>query len=270
MPIPVRERIYVLAYSRQEFRAWASEHRSARWRFEYAWRSDQVEGLRQGSCHVALLGWRERSNVAELEQAVEARELLRVEHDAMSDTITVLHVPPHIFADHLSTQIMRAFDVTPQAVGLPAASRLCPCCGCVSLRDQEEGAYRQLVEVMNLIPPGIQELTESVQRGMEPLQNLHTALRTHGFSINTEPTMDETVAESAAHADRVMRFDLDWPESSYGSTCAHVCGSDGHSCDVRATRDMTYNLPSGGKRTMPLCTTCYDAERRMMLDQEGR
>jgi len=53
--------------------------------------------------------------------------------------------------------------------------------------------------------------------------------------------------------------DADWP--AQGATCAHVCGPDpGHRCDARATTSITHPLPSGGKRTLPLCGPCHAAE----------
>lgn len=62
--------------------------------------------------------------------------------------------------------------------------------------------------------------------------------------------------------------ELNWPSPDrsvdYGSTCAHICGDD-HRCDARATTSITYTIPSGGKRTMPVCAPCYAAEQH----QEG-
>jgi len=53
--------------------------------------------------------------------------------------------------------------------------------------------------------------------------------------------------------------DADWP--AQGATCAHVCGPDpSHTCDARATASVTHPLPSGGKRTLPLCGPCHAAE----------
>lgn len=55
--------------------------------------------------------------------------------------------------------------------------------------------------------------------------------------------------------------DANWPDDN-SNVCAHVCGGDaGHVCDVRATERLTYELPSGGRRTMPLCGPCHAAER---------
>jgi hypothetical protein len=51
----------------------------------------------------------------------------------------------------------------------------------------------------------------------------------------------------------------DWPEQ--GSTCAHVCGPDpDHACLARATEYLTYPLPSGGTRRMPVCAPCHASE----------
>lgn len=52
--------------------------------------------------------------------------------------------------------------------------------------------------------------------------------------------------------------DANWPDDA-SQVCAHICGGD-HECDVRATTSLTYALPSGGKRTMPMCATCKAAE----------
>lgn len=51
----------------------------------------------------------------------------------------------------------------------------------------------------------------------------------------------------------------DWPEQ--GSTCAHVCGADpDHQCQAGASVHLTYALPSGGTRSMPMCGPCYQSE----------
>ncbi len=51
----------------------------------------------------------------------------------------------------------------------------------------------------------------------------------------------------------------DWAE--HGSTCAHVCGPDpDHRCDAKATTALTFTLPSGGVRHLPLCGPCNASE----------
>lgn len=53
--------------------------------------------------------------------------------------------------------------------------------------------------------------------------------------------------------------DANWP--SQGQTCAHVCGGGAdHTCDAKATMHLTYALPSGGKRRMPICGPCHASE----------
>jgi hypothetical protein len=57
------------------------------------------------------------------------------------------------------------------------------------------------------------------------------------------------------------------------ATCAHVCGPDpDHECEARATTTLSYETP-GGKRTMPICQTCFNAEwaakQRYELVSEG-
>lgn len=53
--------------------------------------------------------------------------------------------------------------------------------------------------------------------------------------------------------------DADWP--TQGETCAHVCGpGPDHQCEARATTRLTYMLPSGGTRSMPMCTPCHTSE----------
>jgi hypothetical protein len=263
VPVLARETIYVLAFSRREFRQWAQEHRSAHGRFEYTHMSSQLEGARQRGKYIALDGWGDRRNAAALGQMIHARELSKVEHDGIADTITVIHMPVYVMGDYLSTQIMQMFNVTPEQIGLPV-TRQCPCFWCTRFREQGlPHPADQLADVIGAMPQHMRELTERVQSALvsveDDLRRAGSAYQ--GFSV---------VAQTPERADWTMRFDLDWPESSYGHTCAHVCGGDGHSCDTLATEDMTYVLPSGGKRTLPLCATCYDAERRMILDEEGR
>lgn len=54
--------------------------------------------------------------------------------------------------------------------------------------------------------------------------------------------------------------DTNWPDDN-SNICAHVCGGDpDHTCDVRAATQLTYDLPSGGTRTMPICQPCFNAE----------
>lgn len=54
--------------------------------------------------------------------------------------------------------------------------------------------------------------------------------------------------------------DANWP-SDASRVCAHVCGGDAdHACDARATATLTYALPSGGTRTMPICGPCHASE----------
>jgi hypothetical protein len=59
--------------------------------------------------------------------------------------------------------------------------------------------------------------------------------------------------------DPIETADADWP--AQGSTCAHVCGGNpDHACDARATTRLTYTLPSGGTRSMPICAPCFESE----------
>jgi hypothetical protein len=52
--------------------------------------------------------------------------------------------------------------------------------------------------------------------------------------------------------------DANWPADA-SKVCAHICGGD-HECDTRATGRLTYNLPSGGTRAMPICGPCHESE----------
>lgn len=61
--------------------------------------------------------------------------------------------------------------------------------------------------------------------------------------------------------------DANWPDDN-SNVCAHVCGGD-HQCDVRATAQLTYELPSGGLRTMPLCQPCHTAECAAVVADRG-
>lgn len=57
-----------------------------------------------------------------------------------------------------------------------------------------------------------------------------------------------------------------WPEQG-STTCAHVCGPDpNHVCGAGATETLTYALPSGGTRTMPLCGPCHTSESASLAE----
>lgn len=67
--------------------------------------------------------------------------------------------------------------------------------------------------------------------------------------------------------------DANWPDED-SNVCAHVCGGDpDHVCDVRAATQLTYGLPSGGTRAMPVCRPCFNSEwaakQRYQLVSEG-
>lgn len=62
-----------------------------------------------------------------------------------------------------------------------------------------------------------------------------------------------------AWGERLTASDANWP--AQGQTCAHVCGGDAdHTCDAKASTRLTYTLPSGGTRSMPICQPCYQSE----------
>jgi hypothetical protein len=89
------------------------------------------------------------------------------------------------------------------------------------------------------------------------------------------PVPDTTVPVAQTRENGwLSRSELNWPSpdrsAEYGTTCAHICGGD-HECEARASTSITFDIPSGGKRSMPVCTTCYDAEmRETMEDQETK
>lgn len=59
----------------------------------------------------------------------------------------------------------------------------------------------------------------------------------------------------------MLASDRDWPADGKATTCAHVCGADpDHTCDAKAATALTFTLPSGGKRHLPLCGPCHQAE----------
>lgn len=67
--------------------------------------------------------------------------------------------------------------------------------------------------------------------------------------------------------------DANWPDDN-SNVCAHVCGGDpDHACDARAATQLTYDLPSGGTRAMPVCRPCFNSEwaakQRYQLVSEG-
>jgi hypothetical protein len=68
--------------------------------------------------------------------------------------------------------------------------------------------------------------------------------------------------------DPVTVEDANWP--AQGSTCAHICGADpDHACDARASTRLTYPLPSGGTRSMPICGPCYESETAAKEDVDA-
>lgn len=65
--------------------------------------------------------------------------------------------------------------------------------------------------------------------------------------------------DTADWGDPLTAADADWP--AQGSTCAHICGADpDHACDASASTRLTYPLPSGGTRSMPICSPCHESE----------
>jgi hypothetical protein len=51
-------------------------------------------------------------------------------------------------------------------------------------------------------------------------------------------------------------------EAPVYDTCAHVCGGDAdHVCEARAVTNLSFTLPTGGQRRMPVCQACYTSEK---------
>lgn len=117
---------------------------------------------------------------------------------------------------------------------------------------------------------GYEALTELLQRGVYSYAE-YAALT--GIVLGGDPG---GAARRLAATERQPERDavagqLDWGEplaAAYSNwptddsaTCAHVCGGDpDHQCDARATTHLTYDLPSGGRRRMPMCGPCFASE----------
>lgn len=131
----------------------------------------------------------------------------------------------------------------------------CPCGTCRAGRLLRTDLLASLLSGGFPVPPSYGALP---QREASPRQV--EARRVEEAERTAQPYRPYAVAE------------LNWPSPdqsmSYGSTCAHICG-DNHRCDARATRSLTYAIPSGGTRTMPVCAPCYEAEQRAAQAEEG-
>jgi len=72
-------------------------------------------------------------------------------------------------------------------------------------------------------------------------------------------------ARDAAALDPELEAAKHWTE--HGGACAHVCGGGAdHRCGAKATTSLTYRLPSGGTRRMPICGPCKTAEEAALQD----
>lgn len=87
------------------------------------------------------------------------------------------------------------------------------------------------------------------------------------------PPLQVQITATVDWGDPLADSDANWPDDN-SNICAHVCGGDpDHACDVRAATQLTYDLPSGGTRTMPVCRPCFNSEwaakQRYQLVSEG-
>lgn len=85
---------------------------------------------------------------------------------------------------------------------------------------------------------------------------VHASATGRRSSVRLSPDADPA---SIDWGEPLEESDANWPVQ--GRVCAHVCGGNAdHECDARATEQLTYALPSGGTRTMPICAACNAAE----------
>lgn len=92
----------------------------------------------------------------------------------------------------------------------------------------------------------IEEFRQSLGIAEAPVEHSHG-----GGAAEAAPTLywGEPLTES----------DANWP--AQGSTCAHICGADpDHTCSADGSMRLAYDLPSGGRRLMPICAPCHASE----------
>lgn len=270
MPYTVYPKIYVVARNREEFRRWARERRGAPWRFEYLWRPSSVPWLPRGSRYAAVPGWEmHRGMYGLMAQAVRERQWIRVD---VLENGNIVYM--HDVSSQLAGRIAQTFSVTPEQLGV-SGIRQCPCRGCTAIRrDAQQPTAIQgarptgyIVDEITSTPSVgyVNQLTERLQDRIVSIGEMRDARAPNDGGSPTG------YSQSVADANLIMSGDVDWPADSYGFTCAHVCGGDSdHVCDARAVTNITYKLPTGGRRRMPVCGPCCDAELSVLLDEKGR
>ena len=114
-----------------------------------------------------------------------------------------------------------------------------------------------LTAALARLQEGFDEMARVTRPVVQAIRNRHDAANRHA---------DERIAAWRGRLDSAIDWgnpveaaDADWP--AQGSTCAHVCGGGpDHTCDARAATRLTYPLPSGGTRSMPICGPCWESE----------
>lgn len=250
MPIPTRRTVYVLARNREEFRTWAREHRSSVWRFEYLYHPQQFELFSpQGQFYLRLPGWSEGRGARQpVLDMIRVRRLVLAEmsEDGRVTPVRIIQ-PQQGYTSHVPVDV--ALAEWP-----------------VGTYEVYQRAMESMTRDLHVLPRVVDQAMENVRRGLMSVEEMRRASGLDGhrrlLSLVPETPFAEPDVQSAADADAVMYSARNWPGNSYGSTCAHVCAGE-HICDVRASVDMTYSLPTGGRRVMPLCNTCYWVEQKL-------
>lgn len=130
---------------------------------------------------------------------------------------------------------------------------------------RDQLSLTEYVELSNILTqtnrqPHVAQIAAMDRRGPERMQRWRDeaqadALRYAAAAAIPTPRRvpDEYWGEPLSTAD------ANWP--TQGDTCAHICGADSdHACEARATMRLKYDLPSGGTRSMPICSPCYESE----------
>jgi hypothetical protein len=105
-------------------------------------------------------------------------------------------------------------------------------------------------------PEMLAHITVDMSGFRAALETATESMRALAGALTQDGTDDE---DDEDWGDPLTDGDANWP--SQGDTCAHICGPDpDHRCQAGATTRLTYDLPSGGTRSMPICSPCFESE----------
>lgn len=141
----------------------------------------------------------------------------------------------------------------------------CPACGWQT----ENVESRRFEELQGLTrahgQAGMRALDEVIRAGVVSYAEF-VGILNEASATTGHPRVVGTIEGGAAEAaptlywgEPLTESDANWP--AQGSTCAHICGADpNHTCEAEGSMRLAYDLPSGGRRLMPICGPCHASE----------